>query len=124
MKAAGERNSQAQNEVSGRPAALNVVCDLRKSLGQRQQPVEAHALDLEARIGRGPARILKHGRDEPIIAGWKVASSCPALPDDAPDPWHAGDSPAQRGESGTAKRKRRPERRRRALRPVTRLRSA
>src|SRR6202012_3517902 len=51
---------------------LDIFCDLREPFGKRQQPVETDALDLEARIGLGTARILKHRRNEAIIAGRKI----------------------------------------------------
>jgi len=52
VNAAGERSSQAQNEVSGRPAAY---CDPRKTFGERQQFVEPDTRDLEAGAGRNAA---------------------------------------------------------------------
>src|SRR5512141_2108415 len=56
-----------------RPACgLNISGDLRKTFGQCRHPVEAHALDLVAGSGGRAARILKHRRDEPVIAGRKV----------------------------------------------------
>jgi len=45
----------------------------RETFGQRQQAVEPHAFDLMTGIGGGAARILKHGRNESIIAGREMA---------------------------------------------------
>src|SRR5205085_11663359 len=73
----GKRGRRAQLAGAERrqwPArALNVFRDLRETIGQRHRPVEAHALDLESGIGCDSTRILEHGRNEPVIAGGKVA---------------------------------------------------
>src|SRR3984893_5027132 len=69
----GRRAQLAGTERRQRLARrLDIFRGRRKTLGQRQQAIEAHALDLKARSGRSTARILKHRRDEPIIAGRKV----------------------------------------------------
>ena len=68
------RSQFAGAERRQRPArCLNVFCDLRKALGQRHQLVETHPLDLIAGVGRDTAGILEYGRNEPVIAGGKVA---------------------------------------------------
>src|SRR4051794_7223301 len=72
-----ERRGRAQlagAKRGQRPAhSLNILRGARKSLRQRNQSIETHALDFEAGIGGGTARILKHSRDEPVTAGWKIA---------------------------------------------------
>src|ERR1700730_2023623 len=69
----GRRAQLAGTERRQRLARrLDIFRGRRKALGQRQQAVETHALDLKARSGRSTAGILKHRRDEPIIAGRKV----------------------------------------------------
>src|SRR5882757_5247704 len=73
----GKRSRRAQLAGAKRrqrpPRASNIFCKSCKPLGQWQQAIEAHAFDLEAGIGRGTTRILKNRRDEPIIAGRKIA---------------------------------------------------
>src|SRR5258708_25628218 len=73
----GKRRRRAQLTGAERrqrpPRRPNILCDLRKSLRQRQQTIKTHALDLKAGRSRSAARILKHRRDEPVIAGWKIA---------------------------------------------------
>src|SRR5882724_5625520 len=73
----GKRGRRAQLAGAERrqrpPRASNIFCNSCKPLGQWPQAVEAHAFDLEAGIGCGTTRKLKHGRDEPIIAGRKIA---------------------------------------------------
>jgi hypothetical protein len=68
------RSQLAGTERRQRPARrLNVFCDLRKAFSQRHPFVEPHPLDLIAGIGSHAAGILKHGRDEAVVAGGKVA---------------------------------------------------
>ena len=67
----GERNSYAQNEVSGRRP--HIRCGLRKPVRERHELIETHALDLVVLVRRDTARVLEQGRDEPVIAGRKFA---------------------------------------------------
>jgi len=73
----GERRRRTQfagAERRQRPRGVpNIFRGSRKALGQRQQAIETHALDLKTGIGRRAARILKHRRDKTIIARWKIA---------------------------------------------------
>jgi hypothetical protein len=72
----GERRRRTQfagTERRQRPPRIpNILRGLREAFGQWQQAIETHALDLETWIGRRAARILKHRRNETIIAGWKI----------------------------------------------------
>src|SRR6185437_14634038 len=80
----GRRRAQLAGAERGQwpSCPLDVFRDPIKSLGERQQPVEPHPLDFKTRIGRGPARILKHGGDEAVVAGLEwLRGHGRALPD-------------------------------------------
>jgi len=70
----GRRTQFAGAERGQRPARrLDVFCDLRKALRQRQSFVKAYPLDFVAGTGSYAAGILKYGRNETVVAGGKVA---------------------------------------------------
>src|SRR5438876_12411998 len=72
----GKRRRRAQLAGAKRrqwpPRGSDMFRGSRKAFGQRQQRVKTHAFDLKAGVGRSPARILKHRRDEGVIAGRKI----------------------------------------------------
>src|SRR6516165_8386721 len=67
------RGAQLAGAERGRRAsdAGEVGFDGIKTVGQRQGPREARALDAEAGFGRNPARILELVADEAVSAGWE-----------------------------------------------------
>ncbi len=74
MNAAGERSSQAQNDVSGLPAAWRPR-DSSEALGQRHGTIEPAPVRFRNRDSPRLGGILEHARNKPVIAAGN-RSSC------------------------------------------------
>ena len=76
----GERNSQAQNDVSGRPRSRISLLDALEALHERHRLAELHALDLVARHRRDSAGILERERQEAVVARREVGGCHECFP--------------------------------------------
>jgi hypothetical protein len=50
-----------------------------KALRERDKPIESNALNFKSRAGHSATRVLKDGRDEPVVACREFADH-PSLP--------------------------------------------